>query len=474
MVTARLVDKEFHGVFAVMLILVTILSMISKGGFYLALVRRKENSSKQIGFAFWISVAIGFLFSAVIFFLAEPICAFYNDVFPLGTVKLMSFYFVFYSLGLVSMALMIKDMEFKKIFIAQCGSYLIGSLGVGIYMAHQGFQLWSLVYGFLSFILLNSVFNFLLKPHSIRFNFGKNEFLESYSFSIGISITELLNSAASYIDKLIIGKFSSMSVLAIFEKGQQTSRLPIKIYGSVFDNIIYTSFSKLQDDEEAKRKVYLRASSLVWIVVAFLCSFVFVYAKHIVIILLGINWLESIPILKVFALAMPLFLLSKINDGLFRAEDKLYKASVIKLLYLIMVIASAYSSSWLSLLETSILLSLSYGIYVIVFIIVTCKELGISIVKYLTEMVPAIKLGILFLAINLGMALLFSDHTGRLVMMVLCCLVQFFCVLLILNFLPRIFGIANLKAFSSFCKSIPIIQKMLPISILKSISQYDN
>jgi len=71
MIMARLVDKEYHGIFAVLQIMVGILGMVSKSGLYVALVRREENTNEQISFSFWGSMILGAFFTILIFVLSD-------------------------------------------------------------------------------------------------------------------------------------------------------------------------------------------------------------------------------------------------------------------------------------------------------------------------------------------------------------------------------------------------------------------
>ena len=475
MVMARLIEKEVHGIFVVMHLLILILSMISKSGVYLALVRREHNSSRDVSFAFWISIILGSAFTILLFFVAPLIHKYYNNDISIFPMQVISIFFFLYSLGLVSEALIIRDLNFKSLFITKCGSYFVSNIVVGISLAYLGYGIWAFVIGFLLFTFLNSVSKYVLRPHSLRWNFGIEEINEVKHFAFGFTITELLNTSATYIDKLIIGKFVSLDLLAVFQKGQHTSRLPVSVFGSAFDNVLYAFFSNVHRRKMETKEIFLRLSSMIWIVAVSLIVFTYCYADQIIILILGRSWASSVEFFKLFALVTPLILVSKLSDAFLRAEDKLYTTAKVKMIYLILIVVASLTASVLELYEVSTALTLAYFAYVFIMVLTTLKYLKINYLVYLREIGPAIFVGLSLFLLNSILQIYLSIRLGYAFIIFLALLFHFVVFVLVVYYQPVLFGRKNLKFVVKASEANKILSILVPDRIRKHLtSKYES
>lgn len=462
MVMARLIEKEIHGIFVVMHLLVLILSMVSKTGVHLALVRRKHNTSQNISFAFWIGIIFGSAFTFLFFLSAPLIQEYYSNDISVLSLRVMSLFFVIFSLGLVSEALLIRDLDFKSLFITKCGSYFIGNIVLGIVLAYYGYGIWSFILGFLLFTFLNSIGKYLARPHSLKWSFGIKEVQEVKHFAFGFTITELLNTTATYIDKIIIGKLVNLDMLAVFQKGQHTSRLPVSVFGSAFDNVLYALFSNVGIKRIDQKEIFLRLTSMTWIVAVSILVFTYCYSDQIVIVLLGRTWASSVVFFKLFTLIMPLILIAKLSDAYFRAENKMYISAKVKLLYLVLVIFSSLSALFLDLYNVCLLLACSYLLYIIVMILTTLRHVKLDFLVYLKELSPAFFIGISLYTLNTILQFYLSIRIGYVLLISMALLFHLLALLLVLYYRPNIFGEKNLRFLVSAAQSNKVLSFLLP------------
>jgi len=300
----------------------------------------------------------------------------------------------------------------------------------------------------------------------LSWDFSWAEFHEVKHFSIGVSITEVLNSAAVFIDKLIIGKFTNMTTLAIFDKGQQTSRLPVKLFSNAFDVILYSVFSKLQTNKDNETTAFLRLSSLLWIFVVILSIILYTYAHHIVVVLLGAKWMETIPILKIFAIAMPSLIIVKTSDAMLRAANKVYLTSRLKAVYVLCIIASALMAYKHDLTTISWYICLSYIIHLILVVLYSCKMLKISFSRYLSAVMPAILISFISILLHWFLVIALSDYTGRLVMIVIAVICQVLLLLVLARLSDVFIGKENIVFLNKLTPD-PIKTKLRQFKIIK-------
>jgi O-antigen/teichoic acid export membrane protein len=94
----------------------------------------------------------------VAMYIAAPYVANFYDHPPLTQVlRWISLSFLISALAIVPRSMIIKEMEFKKLFISSTLAMTIGNLGVGLTLAFSGYDIYAYVFALLCFIPLNWV-----------------------------------------------------------------------------------------------------------------------------------------------------------------------------------------------------------------------------------------------------------------------------------------------------------------------------
>lgn len=439
MIMARNVDKIYHGSFAILFVIMTILSMVSRSGFGPAIVRREFNTDQQISFAFYGSLFSGLVVSIIFYILSPLIVSAYGGGLDLFFVRLSSLYFLFLSVGMVPYALIVRRMHFKKMLIAQCMAFLIGSIGVGYIMATLGYGFGALVGGLLGFTGLNALFMYLLEPHSLKLDFSIKEGKEVFHFSLGIILSDLLSSGAYHVDKLILGKFLPATSLALYEKGQYVTKLPVKIFGNAFDSVIYSVLSNFQTDTNKQNIAFKNSLKMILILSGYLSVLVFCFADSICFMLLGPKWDDTVIVVKIFSISFPFLMLSKLSDAVFRVHDRLYLGSTIKFGFIISIILASFSIIYVDYITTLWIISFCYGIFNIVVTIVTARIQGVKLIELFRN---SSKLLMIFLSGAITIILVNKLFTGEKSIWPLLSVLVFHCCafLLLIYYVPSFFG----------------------------------
>ena len=329
MMSARVLPKEVHGVFAILNSFIFVLSITSEGGVSSAIVQRKEINKKHISISFYITMILGLLMFLTIFGFSGVIANFYDEKVTQQQLILASFIFIFKSLGSVSRAFLVRNFEFKQLFIANNLSFFIGNIIVVYILATLGYGIYALIYGYIITQFVQSVIYYLSAKHSFKIYWAKEEFNHLFYFGSSFMLLKITNFLSSQIDKLLLGKYVSVELLSIYEKGQFISKMPPKYFGNSIDAIMFSSFSKISDPDQ--KNTYFSNIALVIIAIMFFFStFIFFNAELLVQFFLGKNWLDTVPYLKIFAFVMPAMLLARFGDIIVRSENKMFKGIPIK------------------------------------------------------------------------------------------------------------------------------------------------
>ena len=143
-VLARLLCPAEFGLVGMLCIFSALASSIVDSGFGSALIQRKAITETDKSSVFYFNVVIGAAGAATLLIAAPPVAHFYRQPLLVPMMRWMALNLFIESLGVVQVALLTRNLDFRSQFKAGFLALLIsGTVGVG--MAATGHGVWSLV-----------------------------------------------------------------------------------------------------------------------------------------------------------------------------------------------------------------------------------------------------------------------------------------------------------------------------------------
>jgi PST family polysaccharide transporter len=309
-----------------------------------ALVQHRKPEAIHISTSFFSNLAIGIVLYVVVIFSTESISSFFNSEDLIGILPVLCFAFVFSSVANSSVSLIQRDMNFKYLFIAENVSHLIG-MAVGVVLAVLDFGVWSLVYGTLVYQFLQMVLVLFKTRIQLSPGWSKSIFMELFHFGAGLTLIRVNNYFTNSGVNLLLGKLLPMNVLGIFERSYRTMMIPGKMLGDVLDKVMFPAMSREQDNNDSLTAMYQRNLSFSLILTLPLGIWLSINSEAIVLLLLGNNWLEAVPVLQVLFMAVPFRVTMRLTDSVIRAKGLVYLSAWRKFLYTIFLFVALYFGS---------------------------------------------------------------------------------------------------------------------------------
>lgn len=301
-VLARLLEPRDYGLIAITYIFTGISSAITDGGFEKTLIREADISSLQVNSVFYTNALLGVVMMAVLFLSSPALAAFFNEPALVPILRVVSIGLFINALGQVQRVLLMKELHFKKISVAQILSSLIGA-ATGIIMAYRGFGVWALVWSGLS---SQTVMVFLLWIRSDWYPEWKFSFASlrpMWRYGSNILLTSLLFFVMLQFNNFIIGKYFLKSELGLFNRGGRLPELIISVIQSIILKMAFPLFVKVQA-EKASLEVVVRKTVRVTAFIAFpLLALLLSNSHDITIVLFTAKWSGSIVFMELFCLA---------------------------------------------------------------------------------------------------------------------------------------------------------------------------
>lgn len=300
-VLARLIAPSEFGSLAVLIVFVNIANIFIQKGLSSSIVRKKEADDLDYDTALWASILISAVIYVVMFIAAPYISKIYGSAVLTIGLRVFSIQLFFGSLYCIQNAILVREMQFKRIFIRGIVSS-IGAGSVGIGMAYLGYGLWALIVQSLLQQILCCVTAWRAISWKPKLRFSKNRLSEIYSFGGKILLSELLNYSVEGLRSLVIGKVYSTEALSYYDRGQT---YPATLMRGVYDTIgsvLLPVFSRKQDDNNDLGEAIIETNSIT----VFLTTPIFVgmaaVADSLIPLLLTDNWTGAVPYFAIFSL----------------------------------------------------------------------------------------------------------------------------------------------------------------------------
>lgn len=340
-ILARLLVPEDFGIVGSALIVISFSEIFSKIGMGPALVQRPCLTEKHIRTAFTFSVFLGLLIFFIVFSFSPLISNFFNIEELTKVTRIMSIIFVIDGISIVSEALIERQLKFKLFAKIQIISYIIGFGIVGIILAVLNYGIWALVMAHISQALVKTILAVTLMPHNKKICFHYKSFKELIYYTGGHTIAHIANNIALQGDKLIIGRYLGAESLGLYERSYQLMVMPASTMGMVLDKTLFPIMSKVQDDIERLSNAYKKIVGLIALVVLPISVYMILMSNEIVLLFLGLNWIDIVPVFKILALGMLFRISYKISSSLSRALGAVYKRATRQIVYAIVVVVGS-------------------------------------------------------------------------------------------------------------------------------------
>lgn len=332
LVLARLLTPHEYGLIGIIMIFVAVFNCIVDSGFSNALIRKKDATEVDYNTVFFTNLAVSIVLFVLMLFCAPAIGNFFglSELVPLA--RVMSSIVLINAFALIQRTLLIKRVDFKtqtKIsFIASISSGL-----VGIGMAISGLGVWALVGQQITRQLLNTVFLWIYAHWFPKIQFSVLSFKELFSFGWKLLVSSLIDTVWKEIYQVVIGKCYSSATLGQYSRAQQFASLPSSNLTSVVQRVTYPILSSIQEDRIRLKLAYKRVIKVTMLLTFSLMLGMAAVAKPMVIVLIGDQWLPSVPLLQLICFQMMLYPLHALNLNMLQVQgrsDLFLKLEIIK------------------------------------------------------------------------------------------------------------------------------------------------
>lgn len=404
-VLARLLGPEPFGIIAITLLIIGIGNLIIELGLSSALVQKASINSHEISFVFFIQMVLSIFMAILIFFIAPWLSVQFFNPSSTIIIQVMSIILVFQAFAQVPSALLRRELNFKRLQMAQMISFLVGYLCIGLPLAFAKFGIWSLVAAQIAQNLVNAVIVYFSARHSLIISFKGSHQLTT--FGLRILFANIANWIIQYIDQAIIGRKFGTINLGFYSRAHDLNWTPTGIIMPSAQTSLFSAVSRLGKSSETN-KIFTGFLSSFAVFFFPLYWLIAMESANIIQIIYGQEWLPAAALLTPLAFAMPFLALvgleGPVINGLGKPQYEM-RAQWITAIFAVLTLIIASSIS-LEIAAWSI--AIIYIFRLIIMSVMTIKALEISKMQIFRPLLTGVFIGIVTLLVwnlaNLSLA----------------------------------------------------------------------
>jgi len=304
-ILARHLKPAEFGVFAMVQFVVTLLTLFGDGGLGGALIQRTEAPSEvALSSVFWAQMALAFPVLGACLLVGPHLTTLWPDIPPGSTWLLLAVAsnFLLTSARVVPTLLMERELHFVRLSILETVSSTVFYLIAGI-LALRGFGTSALALGVFAQGLMAFVFAFALRPWRPRLSFDWPLVRELLRFGLPFQARPGLLLLTNSVVPVLAGSLFGSRAVGMLTWALETGFFPLT-FVYILSRVSFPLYSRLKGSPAefaTELERYLRAG----LAITFFVSGMFVgLAPQLTEVIYSAQWLDAVPPLRVFAVAI--------------------------------------------------------------------------------------------------------------------------------------------------------------------------
>lgn len=429
MLLARILTPEAFGVLATITMVLSFAEVFVESGFQKFLIQynfeSKEQEHNYMTVAFWSNLAFSGVVWGIIIVFCDSLAGFAGNAglgFPLAVASVA---IPLYGIIGIQDCQLKKRLDFKSLFFVRIISAFV-PLVVTLPLALAGFDYWSLIIGNIAGLVIRSALLVFLGKFKPRAYFKLSLLKHMLKVGIWTFLDGIALWATAWIDSLLIAQYMSEYYLGLYKHSSSTITSLFAIVTSALTPVLFSSLSKLQDNQKEFNKTFLTVQKTLCTFLLPLSVGVFLYRNFVTDVLFGEKWTEAANIVGIMAVttAVRTIFVSFYSEA-YRAKGKFYLPVFLQIADIAIIVPACIISvryGFWSLVYTRAFIKLDLIIPEIICVWLVCK---ISFVDTIKNVLPPVISTVVMMMVSYGLSPAGDNVMWNLISIFICVIVYF-------------------------------------------------
>ncbi len=349
-ILARILTPGDFGLVAMVAPLLALADSLSNFGLETAAVQKEELDNEQLSLSFWLSLKVNAVIVGLMVIMAPILAHFYGKQELIGITLLMTFSFLVVCLTFVHKSLLKRQMRFGIITTIEVISQVVAA-AIAIFAAYKGWSYWALVLQLVVMQLIQSIGYLIICPwlpeKQIKSEKTNVNLQAMLSYGAHLTGFRFLMRIGMQLDRILVGYLSGATALGLYQVAYKWSYFSFEqVYFPLFD-VAVSSFSRTLHDTNLYRSYCRKGLMLLFTLCMPALTFSFVEAQNLLVLLLGNQWLEAVPLFRVLSIAIFFGSMYRVTKWLYVSAGQTQQQFRWGLIHTpIVIVAVAIGSQW--------------------------------------------------------------------------------------------------------------------------------
>lgn len=311
-ILARLLEPADYGNVAIVMVFISLANVIIDGGLNSALIQKKNADIIDFSTIFYTTLVLSVIVYSALFFVSSWVGAFYGNIELVKIIRVLGITLFCGAVNSIQNAYLSKKLLFKKLFFCSFLGVVISGI-IGIILALSGAGLWALVFQYLSLSITTMIVMWLTVKWRPKLVFSFERFSSLFNFGWKIFFTNIIMSLFENVRSLIIGKVYNSSSLAFFDRGKSVPSIVMDNVNASIQSVMFPVLSERQDNLDDIKNLMRKSIRLSSYVIFPLLVGLLVVAEPLVNVLLTEKWLNAVPYVRIFCVALIIMPIQNVN-----------------------------------------------------------------------------------------------------------------------------------------------------------------
>ncbi|MDY0910384.1 lipopolysaccharide biosynthesis protein [Microbacterium sp. CFBP9034] len=302
MILARLLTPADYGLLAMVTAIIGVGELVRDFGLSSAAIQVKHLTAGQKSNLFWINSSIGAALMLVTIGMSWLIAAFYGDDRLQPIAAALSVTFLLNGLSTQFRADLSRSLRFGRLVVIETSAQVI-ALAAGLALAFAGAGYWALVAQQIAQTLAAIVLLLILTGWFPGWVSRREQMRGLLAYGVNMFGTQVLNYASRNVDSIVIGARFGAADLGLYNRAFQLMMLPLQQLNAPSTRVALPVLSRIQDDRARYAAFLTFGQSALLTAVGALLALLGAQAESVITIMLGDQWLETIPIFRILLIA---------------------------------------------------------------------------------------------------------------------------------------------------------------------------
>lgn len=322
-VIARLLSPREIGIFSIAAAIVGIAQLFRNVGVANYLVQERNLTHDKLRSAFGIQLAMSWLLGLLLFLSSGLVATLYKEEGVHQVMIVSSATFLLAPFGGVNLTLLARDMRFRERSVVEIASAMTHA-SLSIILAFLGFGYMSLAWASFGNTCTTVVVSSFFRRPGLPWLPGLREVRSVLSFSLPTAGADILLYLRRNTPELVAGRIISFEAVAFLSRASGLIGIFQSVMGQAINRVAFAYFPQEHRSGGNMKDLFMKANSYLCVIAWPFFATLAVLAEPIVKFLYGNQWIDSILLVQILALAAilvtPVFLTNTVLNAIGAAK----------------------------------------------------------------------------------------------------------------------------------------------------------